>query len=103
MKISVNDMDEKNKAEPTVLPDEFETFEELSTFWDTHDVTDYAEYLTAVSVEVSPQPTHEYKIILSDTLNKSIREAQKREGVSAGTLVNLWVQERLQQYQTVPV
>ncbi len=87
-------MDEKNKANRDVLPDEFETFEELSTFWDTHDVTDYAEYLTAVSIELSPQPTHEYKIVLSDTLNKSIREVQKKEGVSAGTLVNLWVQER---------
>ncbi len=87
-------MDEKNKANRDVLPDEFETFEELSTFWDTHDVTDYAEYLTAVSIELSPQPTHEYKIVLSDTLNKSIHEVQKKEGVSAGTLVNLWVQER---------
>lgn len=94
-------MDEKDKAEHDVLPDEFETFEELSTFWDTHDVTDYADYLTPVSVELSPQPTHEYKIILSDSLNKSIRELQKREGVSVGTLVNLWVQERLQQYQAV--
>ena len=92
-------MDEKNKADRDVLPDEFETFEELSTFWDTHDVADYSEYLTAVSIELSPEPTHEYKIVLSDTLNKGIREAQKREGVSTGTLVNLWVQERLQQYQ----
>ena len=96
-------MNEKNKANRDVLPGEFKTFEELSTFWDTHDMTDYAEYLTAVSVELSPQPTHEYKIVLSDTLNKSIREVQKREGVSAGTLVNLWVQERLQQYQTASV
>ena len=93
-------MEEKNKTARDLLPDEFETFEELSAFWDTHDVTDYADYLTAVPIEVTSQPTHEYKIVLSDTLHKTIREAQKQEGVSMGTLVNLWVQERLQQYQT---
>jgi predicted phosphatase len=93
-------MEEKNKPNRDQLPDEFETFEELSTFWDSHDVTDYEDQLTAVSVEVTSQPTHEYKIVLSDTLNKIIREAQKQEGVSIGTLVNLWVQEKLQQYQT---
>ncbi len=94
-------MEEKDKTNRDLLPDEFETFEELSTFWETHDVTDYAEHLTAVSIEVTPQPTHEYKIVLSDTLNTIIREAQKQEGVSIGTLINLWVQEKLQQYQTV--
>jgi len=92
-------MENKNKADRDLLPDEFETFEDMSTFWDTHDVTDYEEHLTAVSVEVTSQPTHEYKIVLSDTLNKVIREAQKQEGVSIGTLINLWVQEKLQQYQ----
>ena len=96
-------MEEKNKAERDLLPDEFETFEELAAFWDTHDVADYAEYLTAVPIEVSSQLTHEYKITLSDTLNKTIREAQKQEGVSIGTLINLWVQEKLQQYQTTSV
>jgi len=93
-------MEEKNKTDRDILPDEFETFEELSAFWDTHDVADYADYLTAVPIEVTSQPTHEYKITLSNTLNKTIREAQKQEGVSTGTSINLWVQEKPQQYQT---
>ena len=93
-------MAEKDKINRDPLPDEFESFAELADFWDTHDLTDYADYLTPVSVEVTPHPTHEYKITLSDSLNKTIREAQKREGVSIGTLINLWVQEKLQQYQT---
>lgn len=92
-------MEEKNNPDHDLLPDEFETFEDLSAFWDAHDVTDYAEYLSAVPVEVTSRPTHEYKIVLSDTLNKIIREAQKQEGVSIGTLINLWIQEKLQQYQ----
>lgn len=92
-------MEEKNKDNQDLLPDEFETFEDLAEFWDTHDVTDYEDHLTAVPIEVASELTHEYQIVLSDTLNKTIRQVQKREGVSASTLINLWVQEKLQQYQ----
>lgn len=87
---------EKNR-EP--LPEEFETLEELAEFWDTHDVTDYADYLTSVECEIAPHPTHEYVITLSDTLDALMREVQKREGVSINTLINLWVQEKLQEYR----
>jgi hypothetical protein len=44
------------------LPEEFETLEDLAEFWDTHDVADYAEYLTPVECEVVAHPTHEYVI-----------------------------------------
>jgi hypothetical protein len=81
------------------LPEEFETLEELAEFWDTHDVTDYADYLTPVECEIAAHPTHEYVITLSDTLDALMREVQNREGVSMNTLINLWVQEKLQQYQ----
>jgi hypothetical protein len=92
-------MAEKDKKNQPPLPEEFETFEELAAFWDTHDLADYAEFLTPVDLEVAVEPTHEYVITLSDTLNAKMREAEKREGVPVGTLVNLWVQEKLQQYQ----
>jgi hypothetical protein len=41
-------------------------FEEMADFWDTHDVTDYEEYLTPVEVNVSTHPKHKS---LSDTLD----------------------------------
>ncbi len=92
-------MEGKNSQTRDPLPEEFETFEGLAEFWDTHNVTDYAEYLTPVECEVVAYPTHEYIITLSDTLDALMRKVQEREGVSIGTLVNLWVQERLQQYE----
>lgn len=92
-------MEEKDKETYDPLPDEFETFEELADFWDTHDLTDYEASLTPTSLEIVAEPTHEYVIVLSDSLNARLREAQKQEGVSMNTLINLWVQERLQQYQ----
>jgi hypothetical protein len=92
-------MEEKDRKTTDPLPEEFETFEELAEFWDTHDLTDYEESLNPVSLEVVSEPTHEYVITLSSSLNTVMREAQKKEGVSVNTLVNLWIQEKLQQYQ----
>jgi hypothetical protein len=38
-------MAEKNKTAKDSLPETFDTFEEMAEFWDTHDITDYEEYL----------------------------------------------------------
>lgn len=92
-------MAENDKKTFDPIPEEFETFEELSEFWDAHDLADYEDYLTPMSFEVASQPTYEYVIVLSDSLNKIMHEAQKQERVSVGTLINLWIQEKLQTYQ----
>jgi hypothetical protein len=88
------------ESEPTrdPLPETFDTFEEMAEFWDSHDLTDYEEYLTPVGANISIHPKHEYVITLSDTLDIQLREVQKSEGVPLNTLINLWVQEKLQQY-----
>lgn len=70
----------------------------MAKFWDTHDVTDYETYLTPVEATVSTHPKHEYVITLSQTLDTLLHKVQKAEGVPVNTLVNLWVQEKLQQY-----
>jgi len=82
-----------------ILPETFDTFEEMADFWDEHDLTDYEEHLTPVEFKVAPHLKHQYVIVLSDTLNTLLQQVQQQEGVSLSTLVNLWVQERLQQYQ----
>ncbi|MEW6103302.1 MAG: CopG family antitoxin [bacterium] len=89
-------MRKNNKKEK--LPEEFKSFEDLSNFWENHDVTDYAEYLTPVEYNIASCPTHEYVITLSDRLDKLMQKAYQNEGISIETLVNLWVQERLQGY-----
>ena len=80
------------------LPEEFQTFEELAELWDKHDLTDFAEFLTPVDYEIAVHPTHEYVITLSDSLDRLMSRVLKREGVSRTALINLWVQEKLQQY-----
>ena len=88
----------ENKTTRDPSPETFDTFEEMAEFWDTHAVTDYEEYLTPVEVNVAAHPRHEYVIVLSDTLDALLRKVQQKEGVPLSTLVNLWVQEKLQQY-----
>ncbi len=88
----------RTKKSPDELPETFATFEEMAEFWDTHDITDYEQYLTPVDVAIEDQPKHEYVITLSDSLNTLLRKALQAEGVPLNTLMNLWVQEKLQQY-----
>jgi predicted DNA binding CopG/RHH family protein len=89
----------KQKIDP--IPDEFTSFDELANFWETHDLTDYEDQLQKVKYKVARKPTRKFVVTLSDELTKALRKATHREGVSMQTLVNLWVQERLQQYPTV--
>jgi hypothetical protein len=91
-----------DKTNKDPLPETFDSFEEMAEFWDTHDITDYEEYLTPVEATISAHPKHEYVITLSDSLDALLHKVQKKEGVSLNTLVNLWVQEKLQNYIETP-
>jgi predicted HicB family RNase H-like nuclease len=91
----------KNKRKIDPIPDEFTSFEELADFWETHDLTDYEDQLQEVSYKVARKPSRQFVVTLSDELTKAMRRAARHEGVSMQTLVNLWVQERLQQYRAV--
>ena len=92
----------QDRLAPEDLPETFDTLEEIAEFWETHDLTDYESYLTPVEATVAMHPTHEYVISLSDSLNTLLQKRVQQEGVSLNTLVNLWVQEKLQQYSVAP-
>ncbi|MCB8945360.1 MAG: hypothetical protein H6658_16555 [Ardenticatenaceae bacterium] len=86
----------ENKKDP--IPETFDTLDELAEFWDTHDLTDYEAYLTPVEMEMNDTLSHEYVIVLSDSLDNLLHKVQSREGVPLNTLINLWVQEKLLSY-----
>jgi hypothetical protein len=65
------------------------TLEEIGAFWDTHDFTDYDTATPDVVV------AFRHTIAIEMNLYTAIeREAQAR-GVSAETLINLWLQQKL--------
>lgn len=91
---------EENKNAVDPLPGTFDTFEEMADFWETHDVTDYAEYFTPVEMTIAEHPRSEYLISLSDAEDDLLQRATQREGKPLIALLNGWVQEKLQEYAT---
>jgi hypothetical protein len=77
------------------------SYEEIAEFWDTHSLSDYWDQLEPVEFEFDIQSI---KICydIDEKLSKIIRMNSKRRGISAETLLNLWLQEELQRDQIVP-
>ena len=72
------------------------SYKEIGEFWDNHDLGDYWNQTQPAEFEVDIQ----YEAIyfpLDITLSKRVRSIAKQRGVSTETLINLWVQEKLQE------
>ncbi|MCL4871340.1 MAG: BrnA antitoxin family protein [Anaerolineae bacterium] len=86
------------------LPEYFASVEEMAEFWDTHDSADYEDYMGSedVAVEVNiPKPlTH--RIAIEETLMHQLQSTARKRGISAETLVNLWLQEKISQEAHLP-
>ena len=74
-------------------------YEEIGEFWDTHDLADYWEQTRPVDFEIDIQSEVTYYALDTD-LSAKVRSIAEQRGVSAETLLNLWVQEKLQEEKT---
>jgi len=72
------------------------SYREIGDFWDTHDLADYWEQTRPVEFELDIQSEVTY-YALDVTLSAKVRSIAKQRGISAETLLNLWVQEKLQE------
>ncbi|MGH9839848.1 MAG: CopG family antitoxin [Blastocatellia bacterium] len=72
------------------------SYEEMGEFWDTHDLTDYWDQTKPVEFTINIQSETIY-YPLEYSLSARIQELAKKRGVSAETLLNLWIQEKLQE------
>jgi hypothetical protein len=86
------------KTEVDPLPETFDSFEEMADFWDSHDVTDYAEYLAPVDMTIAEHPFTDYVLTLSDTQDELLQKIVEQEGLPLTELLTMWVQEKLQEY-----
>jgi hypothetical protein len=71
-----------------------ESYREIGEFWDTHDLGAFWEQTKPVRLSVSVEPETDYYGVDHELSEKLLKIADRR-GVSAQTLVNLWLQERL--------
>jgi len=72
------------------------SYAEIGEFWDTHDLADYWDQTQPVEFEVNLQSEVTY-YPLDVMLATQVRSVARQRGVSPETLLNLWVQEKLQE------
>ena len=72
------------------------TYQEIGDFWDTHDLSDYWDQTKPIEFEVDIQSEAIYYPV-EPRLSAQISSIAKQRGVSPETLLNLWVQEKVQE------
>ncbi len=73
-----------------------QTLQDMGQYWDHKEFDEIWDQIESAEFFVSLQPEVNYYPIDS-ALSDKIRDLAKRHGVSPQTLLNLWVQERLQE------
>jgi len=71
-------------------------YKEIGDFWDTHDLSDFWDKTKDAEFEVNIESETIY-YALDKELAEHVREIAHKRGVSGDTIVNLWVQEKLQE------
>jgi predicted DNA binding CopG/RHH family protein len=70
------------------------SIEEMAEFWDTHDATDFEDQTQPVEFEFDLRSRRHYIAIDPDLLAR-LRDVAASRGLSAESLANLWLQERV--------
>jgi hypothetical protein len=72
------------------------SYKEIGDFWDTHDLSDIWDKTKKVQfgVDIKSETTY---CALDKELSEQLHAIAQKRGVSADTLINLWVQEKLQE------
>ena len=86
----------RKKIDP--LPDEFNSLEEAGEFWDTHDSTDYEEYMIPVHFDVDlKRSVHEVRV--ADEVLREVTNIARRQGLKTETLINVWLQQKVSEHR----
>lgn len=72
-----------------------DTLEKMGEFWDTHDFTDYDTDAADVEFDIV------CAIPIEPNLLSALQQQARRRGVQVETLVNLWLQQKLDEQTTL--
>ena len=72
------------------------SYKKIAEFWDTHDLSDFWGKTRATDFQVDIQSEVTYSS-LDKTLSKKVQSVARNRGISTDTLINLWIQEKLQE------
>lgn len=85
---------QKSKKKVVPIPGEFKTLREASEFWDTHDAADYWDMTREARFKPVLKKEPKY-VALEGSIAKKIFSMARKQHVSAETLINLWLKEKL--------
>jgi hypothetical protein len=71
-----------------------QSYQEIGEYWDAHDLSEHWEQTEPVEFEVDIESEKTYYAV-ETALSAKLRSIAERQGVSAETLLNLWVQEKI--------
>ena len=72
------------------------TYQEIGEFWDSNDLSDFWDETEEAEFEVDLQSDVFYYAV-EISLSSKLHSIAEKKGVSAETLVNLWLQEKVNQ------
>jgi len=69
---------------------------DIGEFWDKHDLSDFWEKTRRVRFDVDIESEVTYYPI-EQNLSKKIQLLARKQGLSSGTLVNLWLEQKMRE------
>jgi len=75
------------------------SYKEIGDFWDTHDLSDFWDKTKQAEFDVDIKSEITY-YALDKTLSERIQAIAQKRGISSDTLINLWLQEKLQEQKS---
>ena len=72
------------------------SYKEIGEFWDNHDLSEFWDSTKAAEFDVNIESEITY-YALDKNLSEKIKQIAHKRGISPDTLLNLWVQEKLQE------
>ena len=71
-----------------------ESYKETGEFWDTHDLSDFLNETKEANFDVEIKSETTYYAV-DKVLSEQIQAIAHKRGVTADTLINFWVHEKL--------
>jgi len=72
------------------------SYKEIGEYWDVHDLSEFWEKTKRVKFDVQIESEIIYYPI-EKSLSEKLQSFAKKQGISSDTLINLWIQQKLQE------
>jgi hypothetical protein len=92
---------QRGLGEDKMIP-KMKSYEQVADFWDTHSLGDYWDETEPAEFEIDATARHRYSVALDPELLKRVRRLARTRGLTTESLVNLFVEQRLQQVDAKP-